>query len=451
MNKITLKLTLLILVLLTATPVSALTIPIGTLETKYIIISESPLMKHGPSLNYEVLMSEMYGFTIDNKYEVNLTNYTVKYAIYTGKRKIIWAPPTNSSKLVLYYNDSIYLPEDLKKIVKELANSSETIAEFVWKVSWFVHQNISYEDVSYITELGKIIFNENETNWLIKEIWEKKKGVCRHKAILARQMLRYAGVEAEYVGGYVLIPVNGSHKYLNPLEIDTIPELVQFSTHTGLGHAWIIVNDPAVGWYPVDPTRQKTPLNPIMHDNIAVYSGNYTPFAPDEIPTFRLESLKNYTTEANEVKYSDMKIVESSNSGITVYNPKKDLIDYYPGGYALIIPHSFNWTYEHYFRNQTLNTNITVIHRNGRYYVKIDGIKMPLYFKNDGKVVKPLYRKGKYYVYREGDIKAIDGEAYFETPYYLLKVEIQEDFLSAIPSAEKLKSRLQFHHALFPY
>ncbi|MBC7095455.1 transglutaminase family protein [Thermococcus sp.] len=262
MKDTTTKLTLAVLLLILATPVSALTVPIGTLETKYIILSESQFMNPGPTVNYATFMSKMYSSVVENKYEVNLTNYTVKYAIYRGKRKIIWGPPANSSKFVPRYNNSIYLPEDLKKIVEEFANSSETIAEFVWKVSWFVHKTIAYEDVFYITELGRVIFNENETNWLIKEVWEKKKGVCRHKAILTQQMIRYAGVEAEYVGGYVLIPVNGSHKYLNPLEIDTIPELVQFSTHTGLGHAWIIVNDPAVGWYPIDPTRQKKPLKP---------------------------------------------------------------------------------------------------------------------------------------------------------------------------------------------
>ncbi|MBC7095456.1 hypothetical protein [Thermococcus sp.] len=187
-----------------------------------------------------------------------------------------------------------------------------------------------------------------------------------------------------------------------------------------------------------------------MHDNIAVYSGNYTPFAPDEIPTFRLESIQNYTTETNEVRYKNMKIVESNETGIVTYDPQTDQIDYYPEGYALIIPQSFNWSYEEYFKNGTVNTNITVIHRKGRYYVKIDNIKMPLYFKKGSKIVKPRYKKGNYYVYYKEDLKVVDGEAYFETPYYLLKVKVKEDFSSEISMPKKLKVHLQFHYVLIP-
>ena len=436
MKYIKIKLTLLVLLLLTAAPISALTIPIGTLETKYIIISENRPTIPGVSLNYGISISALYGSTIEGNYEISLANYSVEYAMYTGKRKIIWAPPVKSSKFIPQYNESVYLPEDLKKIVKEIAESSDTVAEFAWRVSWFVHKTITYEDVSYITELGRVIFTKDETNWLINEIWEKKKGVCRHKAILTQQMFRYAGINAEYVGGYVLVPVGGSHKYIDPSELNTIPELVQFSTHTGLGHAWVIVNDPEVGWYPIDPTRQRDPLHPIIHDNIAVYVGNYTPFAPDEMPLFRLESVQNYTTNTNEVRYKGMKIIESSKTGIVVYNPKDDQIDYYPGGYALIIPQSFNWSYERYFQNTTINTNITIIHRKGKYYVKIDGIDMPLYFTNGGKIVKPLYKKGEYYVYREHDIPIIDEKASFKTPYHLLRVEVKEDIFIEIPGTK---------------
>ena len=96
MKYIKIKLTLLMLLILTATPISALTIPIGTLETKYIIISENRPTIPGVSLNYGISISALYGSTIEGNYEISLANYSVEYAMYTGKRKIIWAPPVKS-------------------------------------------------------------------------------------------------------------------------------------------------------------------------------------------------------------------------------------------------------------------------------------------------------------------------------------------------------------------
>ncbi|RLF75621.1 hypothetical protein DRN51_03650, partial [Thermococci archaeon] len=104
-----------------------------------------------------------------------------------------------------------------------------------------------------------------------------------------------------------------------------------------------------------------------------------------------------------------------------------------------------------YFQNTTINTNITVIHRKGKYYVKIDGIDMPLYFTNGSKVVKPLYKKGEYYVYKESDIPIIDGKALFKTPYYSLKVDIKEDIFMEIPGAKIPNFPLLFQRVLLPY
>lgn len=437
---------LLFMIISTALPANALVIPIGSLEIKYVILSGEP-----STTKMNPLSSYMYTSTTESEEKIMLSSLAVEYSLYAGKRKLVWAAPKNSSRFVPNYNESIYLPEELKEITKEIAESSETIAEFAWKVSWFVNQNIKYEDVSFNVEKDRTFFREEDINMLIDEIWKKKKGVCRHKAILMERMLRYAGVEAKYAGGYAIIPIKGKHPYIPPQDIDTIEELMEFSTHTGFGHAWVIVHDPAVGWYPLDPTRQKDPLHPILKDNLAVYIGNYTSYAPDGIPLFRIENVQNYTTEVNEVNYKNMKIVESSDTGIVVYNPEKNQIDYYPGGYSLIIPQTFNWSYGSYFENKTVNTNITVIHWRGKYYVKISGIKLPLYFTNNGKPITPLYKKGDYYVYREKDLNVRNGTAYFETPYYTLKVEVKEEPFGEVLVFGHFNFHAQFHRALIPY
>ena len=300
---------------------------------------------------------------------------------------------------------------------------SSTVAEFVWRVSWFVNRNIDYEDISFTAERNRVVFDGRH---VIEEIWKRRKGVCRHKALLMQHMIEYAGVEARYVGGYVLANITGEHRKMRLENIDTPMEMLAFATHTGFGHAWVLVHDPSTGWYPLDPTRQKNPLEPVRYDDLPVYVGKYSPFAPDAMPLFRLERIEEYHAYANEVRYGDLRIVESNGTGLVVYNPRKDQIDYYPGGYALVIPSYFNWTYEKYFMGQLPEAQISIYHYDNRYYVKITGIQMPIYILRKGKPIKPLYHSGDYYVYDENDMSIIGGRVYLKTPYYVLIEDVKE-------------------------
>ncbi|AIF68886.1 hypothetical protein PAP_02280 [Palaeococcus pacificus DY20341] len=413
----------LILLLLTI-PVEAKEVQIGVLEKEYIVLSTASMKLTNTGINIDVPITTFYAVNITTAYYTPLKDYKVTYAVYEGQRKIIWAPPMNSSKLIPKYNDSVYLPEDLKNITKELAETSDTIAEFAWKVSWFVHTNITYSDQRFSAERRLIFdFDKYHQDKLLQEIWQKKKGVCRHKALLMVRMLEYVGVEAEYVGGYALATIQGEHEFIPSEELDTISELIKFSTHTGFGHAWVLVHDPNVGWYPLDPTRQRDPLHPIRYDNIAVYKGEYKAFAPDSIPMFRLEKLADITSDVNAVRYRNVKIIESNNTGIIVYNPKKGQIDYLQGGYAWVVPQYFNWSFENEFESVS-TTSIDVYHYNNKYYVKIGGIQLPLYFTRKNRVVNPITKEGEYYVYE--DLLVIRGKAYFSTPFYVLVVPVIE-------------------------
>ena len=78
----------------------------------------------------------------------------------------------------------------------------------------------------------------------ITAVLEERKGVCQDFAHLAIAILRYAGVPARYVSGYLeTLPPPGQEKLQG----------------SDASHAWYSVYMPGEGWFDFDPTNNKRP------------------------------------------------------------------------------------------------------------------------------------------------------------------------------------------------
>lgn len=91
-------------------------------------------------------------------------------------------------------------------------------------------------------------FNTKVTNVAtpIKEVFEKKKGVCQDFAQIAIACVRSVGLPARYVSGYIeTLPPPGKEKLVG----------------TDASHAWFSVYIPEFGWVDFDPTNNQIPKN----------------------------------------------------------------------------------------------------------------------------------------------------------------------------------------------
>lgn len=134
------------------------------------------------------------------------------------------APPTTSAPFHPSWNENLDLPEDMKKIAKAFASTSETYYDYMYKVYDFVSHYITYDD-SWITK------DPNDIN----ELWQNRRGVCRHYTMLMKAFFDYAGIDSLYALGFLAYNANN------------IPVV-------GV-HMWIYAYDPANGWIMFDPTN----------------------------------------------------------------------------------------------------------------------------------------------------------------------------------------------------
>ncbi|WP_345169843.1 transglutaminase family protein [Algibacter aquimarinus] len=91
-------------------------------------------------------------------------------------------------------------------------------------------------------------FNTQVTNVAtpIKEVMEKKKGVCQDFAQIGIACLRSVGLPARYVSGYIeTLPPPGKEKLIG----------------TDASHAWFSMYIPKFGWLDFDPTNNQIPKN----------------------------------------------------------------------------------------------------------------------------------------------------------------------------------------------
>ena len=79
----------------------------------------------------------------------------------------------------------------------------------------------------------------NDTDFIEEFLFEKKEGYCVHFATAGTILLRYLGVPARYVEGFLLPPCSAGE----------VQEVTDYNAH-----AWTEVFIPGYGWYPVEMT-----------------------------------------------------------------------------------------------------------------------------------------------------------------------------------------------------
>lgn len=182
------------------------------------------------------------------------------------------------------YNSEIGKTITLEEAKKELKSIDPEILE----VKQFVLESIliakisknikAYAMVSFkpgrsifeaATELMERIFkdfefNPNATNVAtpIREVMEKKKGVCQDFAQIAIACVRSIGLPARYVSGYIeTLPPPGKEKLIG----------------TDASHAWFSLYIPKFGWVDFDPTNNQIPKNQHI---IVAYGRDYYDVPP---------------------------------------------------------------------------------------------------------------------------------------------------------------------------
>ncbi|QGG46475.1 transglutaminase family protein [Heliorestis convoluta] len=117
-----------------------------------------------------------------------------------------------------------FLPE-----VQMMAESFQGISggwPEIYKMSNYIYENFTYQE--QVTAVGSTI----------DAILSKKVGVCQDFSHLLLALLRFQGIPARYVSGY--IPCGG------PLR------------GSGASHAWVEAYLPGIGWQGIDPTNNCT-------------------------------------------------------------------------------------------------------------------------------------------------------------------------------------------------
>ena len=317
------------------------------------------------------------------KKDTNSTEQIV-YAIF--HRKILLEPPKFSAPFVPHYNESMPIPEDLKNITKQIAEKSDTYFEFFINTAWYIHNTIKYVNKEYPEEkIPKNKWEENftkDTLWkLIRHIWHDKKGVCRHKALIMIAMLKYAGVDAKFVTGSVIVQTKTYNPYnlMNITNITNPNNIELTSDYLGLyPHAWVLAYDPAIGWIPIDPTRMDNWFTFMKYDNFAETYYNITNYYP-----FINSILVDYDVKINRIvtgniityndKNNDAKIVTANNFGLLYYNRKEQHIEYIPHNYALLIkPADKNFQHSNSPYIRKIDGNLHAFKIKNKYYIRID-------------------------------------------------------------------------------
>lgn len=193
------------------------------------------------------------------------------------------APPETSAPFNPQWNEALDLPQDLKKLAKAFASTSETYFDYMFKVYDFVSNYIEY-DISYL----------EKDPASIHDLWELRKGVCRHYTMLMKAFFDYAGIDSLYALGFLTYTSSGQ-------------PVVSV-------HMWIFVYDPANGWIMFDPTNNyynnftEHGFTYTYHLNLPVkITDEYTPYVYLPIYNINPNQIKE-VYEIKEFNYEGTKI-----------------------------------------------------------------------------------------------------------------------------------------------
>ena len=129
---------------------------------------------------------------------------------------------------------SVYVPlvAELETALGNLPAPDTSVLEFAQQLMSWIFNEFEY-DPGFSTLVTPIT-----------AVLKERKGVCQDFAHLAIGILRYAGVPARYVSGYLeTMPPPGTKKLQG----------------SDASHAWYSVYIPGEGWFDFDPTNNKRP------------------------------------------------------------------------------------------------------------------------------------------------------------------------------------------------
>ena len=182
-------------------------------------------------------------------YKLSYSKDSVKEA-YVNQKKVETASqdPDSTAYKESVYRDFVHknylsISDSNKKMLKKLLGDGKTLStsEAKLKISDFVSKNLKYDDSAVSSGEG------DELEYFLTN---SKVGKSELYASAATQMLRYYGVPARYVEGYVITEkmiADGS-----PDDKDTVSKPASITVTEDSAHSWCEYYLDGVGWLPFD-------------------------------------------------------------------------------------------------------------------------------------------------------------------------------------------------------
>lgn len=182
-------------------------------------------------------------------YKLSYSKDSVKEAYVNQKKvEIATEDPDSTAYKESVYRDFVHknylsISDSNKKMLKKLLGDGKTLStsEAKLKISDFVSKNLKYDDSAVSSGEG------DELEYFLTN---SKVGKSEFYASAATQMLRYYGVPARYVEGYVITEkmiADGS-----PDDKDAVSKPASITVTEDSAHAWCEYYLDGVGWVPFD-------------------------------------------------------------------------------------------------------------------------------------------------------------------------------------------------------
>jgi transglutaminase-like putative cysteine protease len=157
---------------------------------------------------------------------------TTPWQVLAGNMR---APATSGSLDAVQYcypSPHIDIPPSIAPLVNDLFLADRPILEAVMALTTRIYEDFTYK--------GGV----TDVHTPVSEVLANRQGVCQDFAHLQLACLRYVGLPARYVSGYLVTkPAPGQTKMVGSDE----------------SHAWISVWTPELGWVDFDPTNNMMP------------------------------------------------------------------------------------------------------------------------------------------------------------------------------------------------
>lgn len=256
-------------------------------EIPYSVISivnkesdiKGELVPTGSNISYAMTKNGLVKYTEKNKNVV--AGYEFEFAtLYNLMDKISYNKNNYNKNIVIENYKEV--PEELKEAIKtikpeidkyiEKLNSMKDVTQYARNKDKFniIRALVEYFNLNYTYTLnpGKPV---DEVDPIEFFLLQNKKGYCMYYAAAATAILRYYGIPARYVEGYVVRAKDcegakraEADKYLSKLKdydkayygFENAP-LYEYNVKDNNGHAWVEAYIDGIGWVPVEVTSSQ--------------------------------------------------------------------------------------------------------------------------------------------------------------------------------------------------